>query len=137
MVRAAKMTDADVVTGFCSNFLGEWNFACGNAFDTGFMPPPFEGFGACDTNAGMGLCEDPAVSSLMSEGCKLACGLCPADIKHISLAAGDVGGAGYKINYMAKANFLAKVSTLRKVHGTIKEIAPKNAPYVDWVSVCV
>jgi len=90
MVRAAKMTDADVVTGFCSNFLGEWNF------------------------------EDD-----------------DHNVKHISLAAGDVGGAGYKINYMAKANFLAKVSTLRKVHGTIKEIAPKNAPYVDWVSVCV
>jgi hypothetical protein len=57
--------------------------ACGNAFDTGFVPPPFEGFGACDTNAGMGLCEDPAVSSLMSEGCKLACGLCPADAPEI------------------------------------------------------
>lgn len=84
MVQSAAMTNADVVTGFCGNFLGEWDFDS------------------------------------------------PSSIKHVSLAAGNLGSAGFKINYVAKANFLGRVSKLREVGGPIPEIPIKNAPYVDW-----
>ena len=51
---------------------------CGNKIDMGTLPPPWEGFGNCAEAAAIGMCDDPAVSDAIVEGCKLACDACPA-----------------------------------------------------------
>ena len=57
---------------------------CGNAIDLGNQAPPWQDFGNCDVAAAVGLCDDPAVSDVVTSGCKLACGKCPSDATELS-----------------------------------------------------